>query len=298
MLAALCFALVCLGFGLTPLVSQLASRDRSFFPLAASRAIAGATQAISHVSFGLAGVTKVGLLLGYAIGYGSGVLVLVNKLIGPFRTRGGSTRSWISRATLRTSLQISLATIVNALVVAALPLLLSAFYDDATVGRFAIAQRIAVVPAGLVVAALAPVVAADVGARLRQGTVIGPLIASHLRKWAPVGVVVLVAPWLVPENLVTTALGEEWAQVTCFMRVLSPMLASQVVVGPVSQVLMLAGKGRTQLLWDVCRFAAVIGAAVAVVTLGASPVAMTATVALAAALFYLMLARIVLRIDD
>lgn len=295
--AAAYFAVASAALGLTPLVSQLASRDRDFGSLATSKASAGLVQSGAHAFLGTLGFTGLGLLAGYAAGYSSGVAILWRKIVNALKMPAANQSLFISGRTLRVCLSFTFASLMNSLVVSAPPVLLATYYSVAEVGQFSIAQRIAVVPAGLAVAAIAPVVAADVGARLRSGESASPVVRRHLRKWSPVGAVVLIVPWLVPPALVQDALGREWRDVAYFMRALSPMIATMLVVGPVSQVLMLAGRGRTQLVWDASRCLAVALVATICAYVGLGATVMVASIVGVVVVYYLILARLVVSLD-
>lgn len=286
--AAVAFSLTAFALGISPLASQLASRSRYFRGLGTSKALSGGVQATSQTGLGLMPVLSSGLLLGYAAGYWAGLLPLWGLLRRAFTTPSRSR--WISRRTLRICLEFSVASLINSLVVAAIPILMATFYSSDAVGQYSIAQRIAVLPAGLVVAALTPVIAAGVGERLRSRAPIRPVLSAHLRRWGPAGILVCIFPWLIPSHLVTLILGSEWAPVTTYIRVLSPMIATQLVIGPITQVLMMTGRSRTQLLWDASRLVLVLAVASAVASLGGSAPAMAASISAAVTAFYLILA--------
>lgn len=291
--SAAAFSLTTFALGMTPLASQLASRHRSFVRLGASKASSGSVQALTQTGLGYVGITSSGLLLGFAAGYWAGLVHMRRLIVASLRVP--SPHKWITRQTLRMCLGFSAASLVNSLVVAAIPLLMAAFYTSEAVGHYAIAQRIAVVPAGLVVAALTPVIAANVGTKLRAGDNIRPVLVTHMRSWAPLGAVVLLVPWLIPTGAIGAVLGEEWTPVAAYMRALSPLIASQVVMGPMTQVLMMTGHARSQLSWDVSRFVVVLCAASLVAFGGLPPLAMTGAVSIAVSAFYLWLTSLIWR---
>ena len=294
--AGICFFLAALGLGLTPIASQLASREGLFRRFALSRATSGVTQATSHVGFGLASFGTAGLLLGYGLCFLAGVAVLWDRVVAAAKAKAGQHR-WISRSVFRSSVTVSAASLVNSLVVAAPVLLISFLYAKSDVGQFTVAQRLVVVPAGLAVSAISPVIAARVGESLRSGDRVAPVVAKHLRTWAPIGLGVFVLPWLLPQQWVSMALGSEWTEVTHYMRALSPLIASLMVCGPLSQVLTMSGQGAVQLWWDCSRFVLVFGAAISAKVLGAGPVVMCTVISAVFALGYLVHVRLSLRVD-
>ena len=295
-LAGLAFFGASFGLGMTQVVSQLASREKRLHRFAASRAVAGLGQAGGQVGAGAAGLGGVGMLLGYGIGFLAGVASLGDRLVARMRPLPGSSR-WASAEVLRLSGVVTSASLVNSLVVSAPPLLLATLYGAAEAGHFAMAHRLTIVPAGLVVSAITPVVASQIGDRLRSQQPVGPMVTSHLRKWLPVAAVVAVAPWVVQVQWVEYLLGSEWGLVVDYFRALSPMVASLVAVGPLSQVLTMTGRGKTQLIWDLSRFVVVFGGALLASIIGISAVALSALIAVLFCVFYAVQIYLAAKVD-
>lgn len=296
------FGLLCMVLSLLPLATQAAARVSSMTAVGVSKAAQGITQSVTQVF--LSAMRGFGLQVGFLVGYTAALTTIVLTL--PFGRRP-SKASWLAAVTRNSlkasskrywkkSLTLTLAAAMNSIAVIAPPILLAIIFSDAAVGQFAIAHRVAVLPAGLVVAALMPVIAMRVGDRLRNHHPLTPMLRRHVRRWAPLGLAVGIFPFLLPSGLVLLVLGQgEWRETLDYLQALAPLLACLTVVGPLGQVLSLSGRATAQLTWDISRTVLMIAGSLVVAFRYEDPVLTVWTISVVQALMYLVYGWIIVR---
>lgn len=272
-LAAVTFGACVAGLGLVALVTQWSARTNSLDGLAASKVVQGLGQTGVQLGLGASGATSFGLQIGFAVGYllSAGVQAGRAMLRG---LRAVVTRlPWARdrRSLLRHSILLSVATLVNLATVWSYPLLLRWFYGISEVGVLTVAQRLAIAPAGLAVAAITPVIAAAAGARLRAQEDVWPVARTWLLRLLPLGLLSAGLLVLVPADLLVSLLGPGWGGVRAYLVALSPLIGTLVVVGPVSQLLSASGYSGSQLAWDCVRFVAAVLTFAIAAEMGAAP---------------------------
>lgn len=294
-LSTLAFAVAALSLALTPLGSQLASREKSYGSIAASRGLAGVAQAATQVTLGSRGLTGSGIPLGYAVGYLAGLapFLWLNRRY-PFRHHRGT----LSRRFWALSVMLTATTVLSAIAVASPTLVLGWLFTRDDLGEFALAYRLTAAPAGLVVAAVAPVIAGVVGERLRAKQPYKEVIVSHLRVWLPAALILLVGLVLIPPIVYQILLGPEWAGVAEYGRALSPMIAALVAAGPITQVLMLRGYAKMQLALDGARVALLSAVALSAQLMNWSPIQTTTVLSLVFLVTYAAYVGVALRTSD
>lgn len=263
---------LCVGsLATVALTTQMAARERRLSGLAASKVAQGVGQVVAQVSLGAARYTGVGLQVGYAVGYLAASGVQARALHWPIAAvRRDATRH---REMVRTSLVLTVAATFNLLVVWSPTIALTFYFDRFDVGQLTVAQRLALVPAGLVVAALGPPVIAAFGHALRAGHAGWPTVSHRLRFTAPAGLLVAVGMAVLPTHLLVSFLGEQWRPVAGYLHALAPLVGGSLAIGPFSQLLALAGHVRDQLAWDAGRLGVLALAVVVAVRCGLSAAA-------------------------
>lgn len=264
-----------LGLGCSQVFAQVAARQQRLNGLAVSKGVQGTVQAASQIGVGAGGGTSIGLQLGIVAGYLSGSSVQAVSLHRSTPGLPGTTRAIPAksdrRRLWRRAAALTIAAGLNLTTVWSPVLALSVLHTRSDVGEFSLAQRLAIAPAGLAVAALAPVIVGAAGVSIRTDGSVWPIARRFTLRLLPLGAASGLALLMVPMNLVTAVLGPDWAHVTHYLHALAPLVAGVVVVGPVSQLLAVAGHARKQLLWDSGRLAAVVAVTAASWVLEAPP---------------------------
>lgn len=273
LLAAVTFGACVAGLGLVALVTQWSARTNSLDGLAASKVVQGLGQTGVQLLLGASRFTAFGLQIGFAVGYLLSAGVQAGRSMGRGARMVAHRLPWAAdrRSLLRHSLLLSVATLVNLATVWSYPLLLRWFYGVSEVGVLTVAQRLAIAPAGLAVAAITPVVAAAAGARLRAQEDVWPVARTWLLRLLPLGLVSGGVLLLLPADVLVDLLGPGWGAVRSYLVALSPLIGTLVVVGPVSQLLSASGYSGSQLAWDCTRFVAAVLAFAVAAELGAPP---------------------------
>lgn len=279
--------LTAIGISFVALSLQVASRVQELRGVAAAKALQGIGQTVTQVCLavpagpiGMQAGVAVGLLAAggvQAMSARSHVQALPTQKPNPLRVR----------AIARSALLLTCAAACNAAVVAALPLLTQIFFDERATGELAVAQRLALAPAGLVVAAVLPVVITQFGKQVRtDATASRTIVLRWLKRLIPLGLIATSALLAAPLLPLAELLGDEWKDVGGYVAAMAPQIGAQLIVGPLSQCLVIQERTRTQLVWDVARVIAVFGAAVSVVMLGGDAVFMVAMISVVLVVAY------------
>lgn len=296
-LNALLFGCAVVGLGGTALSLQLATRYRVMSGVAASKAGQGLGQAGSQVLAGALGATQIGMQLGIALGYiaSAAIQTISVRLRGTmpqYRTPLNASRLRMYRRQIGV---LTSAALLNIVTVWMYPLLTQLFFGAGATGQLTVAQRLAIVPAGIAVASLLPVVVGEAGSRLRNGEGLRSLVLLWLKRLAPLGVIATLCLLAVPKGWVIHLLGVEWGSVSEYLSAMAVMVGCQIVVGPLSQLLILQGRSRVQLLWDSTRLVVLLAASCAAAALSDSPIAMLWSASIVNMLFYSAYIVLVLR---
>jgi O-antigen/teichoic acid export membrane protein len=153
----------------------------------------------------------------------------------------------------------TLAASLNTLSLTVVPLLLARHYSAAEVGYYALMQRVAFGPVGVVGNAVRQSFWAEAAQRARSDP--GALRALYLRSarrlaWfaLPVALAALAGPWVVGPLFGAA----QWQAAGWVLAASVPMLVGQLVVSPLSH-LEVHGRQRWQALWDAVRLVLLVG---------------------------------------
>lgn len=268
-------ALTAIGIGGVALSMQTASRVQVLRGVAIAKAVQGVGQTAVQIALAVP-AGAIGMQSGAALGLltASGVQTLSSRRRIRALPAAKPSPSRI-RTMIRRALVLTVAAAFNAAVVSSLPLLTTLFYGEAATGELAVAQRLALAPTGLVVAAVLPVVITQFGTQRRDDrTASRALVVRWLRRLVPLGAaatILLLGASMLPLEVM---LGAEWDGVGAYVAAMAPLIGAQLIAGPLAQCLVIQERERAQLLWDVCRLVAVVAAAAIVMFLGGDAIAM------------------------
>jgi O-antigen/teichoic acid export membrane protein len=188
----------------------------------------------------------------------------------------------------------TLVTAVNTASFAVIPLLLARHWSVAEVGWYALMQRVALAPIGLVGSAVSQSFWAEAARLVREDR---PALARLYRRsswrlvWValPICAAALAGPWLI-----APLFGAEWEGAGWVLAASVPMLFGQVVASPLSH-LVVHGRQHWQAAWDLARIAALALTIEAAGRAGLGIVATVASLSTAMAAMYLVLIALNLR---
>ncbi|MEY9870196.1 O-antigen/teichoic acid export membrane protein [Peribacillus sp. B2I2] len=146
------------------------------------------------------------------------------------------------------------STLLSSLSMQIIFLLLMRLYGPEVTGYFSMASKTVGLPITMVGASISPVFYTEALKSITNDPRrVLKLYRSILAKLAMAGIPSLILlAWIAP-GLFSFVFGEEWRVSGEYVTLMSFMFISQVIVIPVSQILYLIKKQRTQLLWDVSR---------------------------------------------
>lgn len=289
-LQSLLLAITAFAMASIAVLLQTASRRFTFGGIAAGRASLGLGQTAVQIGGGLAGGGLGPLLGGLAAGYS------LNALIQLFWLRTTSPASDVSvrrsdskvRIPWGKACSLTLAAFANVLTTTAITYMLVYAFSSSTAGQYNISQRIVVAPVALLVATVAPVLIGEVARNIRLHEPIWPGIVRWIRRLLPLALIVSVVMLIVPASWVESITGPGYPLAAPMLRAMTPLVASQILLGGLGQVLPVCGWAAAQLLWDVLRLCAVLAGGLWVIQTNGSPVTLAWTYSIIVATFYLL----------
>ena len=288
-------AVTTVAIGAVGLTMQLNARVGAFQGIALAKGGQGILQGGTQVLLGAASQTTYGIPIGWAVAYVGASAI---QSISYRRARPSPARDHIRfrerLLILRRGLALTASAIINVSAVSLLPLITGFFFGEHATGELSVAQRLAVAPAGLLVAALVPVAANSFGGLIREGQPINSAVRSWIARLLPFGAVFGIALVAVPEEWLRIFLGEGWEDVKGYLGALAAGIAVQVVAGPLGQLLALQGRAIAQFAWDAARLIALLLTTSAVALVSRDPVLTTFAGASVLAVFYVAFVVIVL----
>lgn len=140
------------------------------------------------------------------------------------------------------------------------PLILAGWYDAETAGLFSLSQRVMLVPLALLGMSVSQVFMSDAARMLGQdGAGIRRLVAGIVRKMSIFGALFVLAapalPWMFG-----VIFGERWHRAGLYAALLTMCSVPQLVATPVSGIVLVAQRQRTQLWLDAARGLAILAA--------------------------------------
>jgi O-antigen/teichoic acid export membrane protein len=220
-----------------------------------------------------------GLLVGVLAGAWFGLPMLWRRAAGLQQALQRLTPRRLAVAWLRFRHEAAwstLVTAVNTASFAVIPLLLARHWSVAEVGWYALMQRVALAPIGLVGSAVSQSFWAEAARLVREDR--AALARLYRRSswrlvWVavPIAAAALAGPWLIGPLF-----GAEWEGAGRVLAASVPMLIGQVVASPLSH-LVVHGRQHWQAAWDLAR---IVALALTIEAAGRAGLGIVATVAL------------------
>lgn len=249
-------SVVIVAMGASAVLMQIAARTQQYGQLAISKAALGLVQVGVQAATGLARTTSAGLLWGVVAGYWVSVFIQYRGLRG-IPTVQSMRAHRFDRARqarlIRQAVPLIFSSVANVISTSALVIATSAYAGAEATGQLGVAQRLALIPAGLAAAAIGPVIAGAVAHAVRNEVDDAPIIRRWMLRLLPlsgVAGVVLLASWFLPTAVL---FGQEWEQLAFYLVALAPAVVMQILAGPLTQVLIVRGRVGLQLGWELSR---------------------------------------------
>ncbi|MBF0722786.1 lipopolysaccharide biosynthesis protein [Sanguibacter inulinus] len=276
-----------IAFGLYELGTQFAIRRQRYGAVGARSLIQSGGTALGQLSFGVLGVGS-GLIWGQILGKLLAVGFLAPLVRTESRDLGRVPKlREIFKKYKRFPLFLAPSSLFNVLGTQAPYLMIGAVFGAPAIGFLGLIQRLVAAPQALVGQAIGQVYVGEAAARLRGGA--GDSRRPFVRATSWLVIIALpigVGMALIPGSLLGAIFGTEWEGASAYLSAFAPAFVAQFVVAPVSQTLIIAGRQRLQLMWDVSRVIIVSSAIIAVHAYGGSAVDATWAFSIASVMCY------------
>lgn len=238
-------------------------RQKQFKANGLSKAAQGVIQSFSQLLAGLAGMGVAGLIFGQV----AGLLVALAMLVLPFRigVTGGVSKRHVARLMAvakryrNFAVAASPSSLINALSNSLPPLLLIYFFDSVVVGLFGLGMRMLLVPSRLMGQAFSQSFFALAIDAHRQGSLseltdksFRALYSASLWSFLPLAVGA--------ESIFSFVFGEPWRGAGVYAQLLTPWLIVGFAVTPLSMLVTVLEKQKTELSLQLLYFASTVSA--------------------------------------
>ncbi|MEH0822322.1 lipopolysaccharide biosynthesis protein [Micromonospora sp. CPCC 205714] len=274
-------------------LNQLAVRDRRYAAIGRRNFLQAVATLAAQVIFGAAGVRAGGLSLGLAAGQVAGSLMLVPGA----RLRDPGTRAAFHPRVLRRTMRryrrfplvLAPSGLVNVLGNQLPVLLIALWYGSSVAGWLGLTQRVLAAPVALAGTAIAQVYLGELARVAREEPQRAhPMFLGASRRLTMIALPAAVVAILAAPSAFRLLFGPQWADSGAYGQALAIGAAAQLVASPLSQTLVVFGRQKLQLAWDVGRVVVVVGAVAGVWLLGGSALAAVWAFGIAAAVAYLV----------
>lgn len=247
------------------LLSQYALRQHRYGAVARRSIYQAALAAIAQLGWGIAAPSPTGLVGGFALGRAAGILPLVLVLRAQIERFAPRDVARLLKRYWRFPLLFTPSAVLNSAGLVGPVLFVGIWFSVAEAGQWALAERLLAAPIVLVATAVGQVVEAHASEMIREGR--GGLTRYYVALSAVLAVtaaaivvlIVTLAPPLLP-----LLLGDGWVTAAQLMIAMTPIVATRLVVSPMSKVLFVLQRGGWTLGLDIVRvvlIAAVMAAA-------------------------------------
>jgi O-antigen/teichoic acid export membrane protein len=281
-----------LALGINDIYSGWLVRQRRYPALGRRNVVQGASQVVTQLGLGLAGVRPLGLLVGMAAGR---LLSAAGIVFGREAVLRRHVPSWHDvRAVVvrykRFPLVASWAALINSAGLQAPILVIAAAYGDVAAGLLGLTIRVVGAPASFLGEAVMGVFTGEAGARVRNedGSLAGWVRGTVLRLMA-IGVIPTIVLVVFGPALFSTVFGPEWREAGQYAQLLCLGYFAQFAVAPVSQILLILEHQGRQLAWDTTRLVLTVGGPAVCAWAGAPITTAVLVLSLCYAVGYLLL---------
>jgi len=271
-------------------LSYWAIRTQAYQALARTRIQQGAGITLAQVGLGGLNLSALGLLIGEIAGRAMGIACLMRFLSQPLKPPSLAELWIVARTYWRFPIIATISTVINRLGLHILPLAFAALYGSQVAGCYLLAQRVLGIPSSLVGQSIAQVYFGESVQLYRSSPrALKEFYRRLVLRLILFGASPLMVGGVLAAWLCSVLFGSEWGTAGPYLLLLSPMFAVQLVVSPLSQTLIVAGRQGLQLTWDIARVAAILGTLQTASWLNWGALWTVGTVSLVVTLMYILL---------
>jgi lipopolysaccharide exporter len=248
---------------------------RLFPALGRMRAMQGSGQAVSQAALGLLRVGPIGLMAGDLAGRVLGTEQLLRPLIAAIRSTKlhAGALGRCARDRWGFARVMTLASILNALSLQVPFLLIPGMFDLDSSGQFFLANRILVLPASVVSAAVSQVFFGEASFRRGDPRRLHDLAFNVTISLFVVSIPIYLTLLVGGPSLIAAVLGDRWTEAGRYAQIMAPGLILWSVASPISTLLLVGRRERESLLFTAAELvlktgSLAIGAALHSLTLG------------------------------
>ena len=192
----------------------------------------------------------IGLLLGQIVSQSAGFVAILRQSAAVL-LRGPRTAPAVLLKTLQGyshfGIYSSLAGLINTIGNQVPNLIFASAFGAAQLGQLALAQRLLLLPAGLIGSSVGQVFLSQAADRYRAGT-LPALIWKASRKLLAYGLVTAAGASVIVAPLMPAIFGVEWAPTRWMIPLLTPLFLGQLIVSPLSMAFVAAEKNSAGLI--------------------------------------------------
>lgn len=223
--------------GFFNVLNYYSSRQKRFGDIARAAVVKAVVLATVQLGFGIFKAGAGGLVAGQVTASMAANLRLLERSL-----RGRSLRHLINRSSIRRNARRYLdfpkfslpAVFANALSNNIGSILISRFYSVATLGQYALVQRILGIPAALVGNSIGQVFYQQAAEEIRMSGSARKSFQATLIKLIVIAMPVFLIAYLLVEDAFALVFGEPWREAGLFAQILVPLFAVRFVVSPLS----------------------------------------------------------------
>lgn len=249
------------------LLSQYALRGHRYGAVARRSIYQSVLAAAAQLGWGVAAPSPAGLIGGYAIGRAAGILPLALGLRSVLERFSVSDVRRLLKEYWRFPVLFTPSVVLNSAGLVVPVIFVGLWFSVADAGQWALADRILAAPLVLIATAVGQVVEAHVSEMVREGR--GGLARYYLSVsgvLALIAVVTVAVVVFLAKPVLPIVLGPGWETAAELMIAMSPIIATRLIVSPMSKVLVVLQHGGWNLGLDVLRVVLVLGVVVAAMT--------------------------------
>ena len=254
-----------LVLGIGNILRRWGVREKRFKAMSAGEVGNSIVTACSRIGLGATlGSSVGGLVTGYLAGVATELYLIVRSLGVRFGTifKKSQTCSLHSVAHRYRDFAIymSPSALLNALSEQLPIVLLGAFFSPAVVGFYALANRLVVMPIGIVGRSVRTVFLQRAVDLYNEGRRIGPGFSKITFGLAALGAPAFLGLFMYGEEAFSLLLSERWATAGRFVEVLTPLFYTMLVLAPMSAIFIVLERQRMLLVLQTIRTTALVGA--------------------------------------
>jgi len=246
-------------------------------------------QGSGQIAFGFAGMTQLGLPLGYALGPGVSLLLLLRdaslEMRQIARVRLGDIGAYVKEH-WRHPLYMMPASVVYEAVQFLPAVFLAAAFSPAIAGFYSLSQRVLGLPVRFLSQSAGQVLLGEISEA--SSSAISRRVRNVVRQFSVLGMIIILPIVLIGSDGWEFLFGESWGKAWGFVVVLSPMYLFRFVTETVSNILVVTNMQYVKLISSIALIIITVISFILLPKLGFDSIAVTATYSVVCSIVYLI----------